>query len=206
MSMEIYFAYCLATALLVLMPGPIVTLIVANTLTHGTRTGLATSIGSTTGTGVLLAVGGFGMVWVLAFLSDWLIWIRWAGAASLFYLGVRQWRAPVHGLDETDADQGPPKAVFLHGFIVAVTNPKTILFYAAFFPQFIDPAGSVATQLTIMSFTFLVIALILDSAYALMAGRLRPWLTGTHRGRLRNRITGSLLMVTGAGLALVRKS
>jgi len=206
MEIDIYLAYCLATALLILMPGPIVTLVVANSLSHGTRTGLATAVGATLGSGVLLAAGGFGMAWLLGLLSDWLIWLRWIGAAYLIYLGLRQWRAPVHGLEQTTADEGPPKVVFLHGFVVAVTNPKTILFYVAFFPQFIDPAGSVGTQLMIMCATFLTLAMILDGSYALLAGRLRPWLTGEKRGHIRNRITGTLLMVTGAGLALVRKS
>jgi len=206
MEWDVYIAYVLATTLLVLMPGPIVTLVVANSLGHGTRTGIATSLGSAAGTAVLLAVGGLGMAWMLALLADWLSWIRWAGAAYLIYLGVRQWCAPVHGLEDTVADEGPPKTVFLHGFVVAITNPKTILFYAAFFPQFIDPATPAGPQLMIMSLSFLVIALVLDSSYALLAGRLRPWLSGAKRGRLRNRITGGLLMITGAGLALVRKN
>lgn len=206
MELDIYLAYVLASALLIVMPGPIVTLVVANSLTHGTRTGLATAVGSTLGSGVLLALGGFGMAWVLGLLSDWLMWLRWAGAAYLIYLGIRQWRAPVHGLEDTTADTGPPKVVFLHGFIVAVTNPKTILFYVAFFPQFIDAAQPLGLQLTIMCATFLVLAVILDGSYALLAGRLRPWLSGEKRGRIRNRITGGLLMITGAGLALVRKN
>ncbi len=206
MDLDIYFAFVLATTLLILMPGPIVTLVIANSLTHGTRTGIATSLGSTLGSAVLLAVGGFGMAWVLGLLADWLMWLRWIGAAYLIYLGIRQWRAPVIGLEDTKADRGPPKTVFLHGFVVAVTNPKTIFFYAAFFPQFIDPAGALGRQLLIMSATFLVLALILDGSYALLAGRLRPWLTGRKRGRIRNRITATLLMVTGAGLALARKN
>ena len=205
MAWDIYAAYVLATALLIVMPGPIVTLVIANSLTHGTRTGIATSLGSTLGSGVLLAVGGFGMAWILGLLSEWLIVLRYVGAVYLIYLGIKQWRAPVHGLEDANADMGPLRAVFMHGFVIAVTNPKTIFFYAAFFPQFIDATQAVGPQLMIMSATFLVLAFILDGSYALLAGRLRPWLTGEQRGHVRNRITGGLLMITGAGLALVRK-
>jgi len=206
MSQELYIAYVFATIVLILMPGPIVTLVIANSLAHGMRTGLATSLGSTLGSAALLAAGGFGMAWMLAVLSDWFLWIRWLGAAYLIYLGIRQWRAVVHTLEDTQADKGPPKIVFLHGFIVAITNPKTILFYIAFFPQFIDPASPVGPQLIIMCVTFIALALFLDGSYAVLAGRLRPWLTGERRGRIRNRITGGLLMATGVGLALTRRS
>lgn len=206
MELDIYLAYVLASAALILMPGPIVTLVVANSLAHGTRTGIATSVGSSLGTAVLLGAGGFGMAWALALLSDWIMWLRWAGAAYLIYLGIRQWRAPVHGLEDTTADHGSFRQVFAHGFVVAITNPKTILFYVAFFPQFIDAAAPLGPQLTIMCVTFLALALVLDGSYALLAGRLRRWLTGEKRGRVRNRITGALLMATGVGLALVRKN
>jgi len=205
MSFDLYLAYCLATALLVLMPGPIVTLVVANSLAHGAPRGLLTSAGSTLGSAVLLALGAFGMAWALAVLSEWFDWIRWIGAAYLLFLGLKQWNAKPADLGHGKADKGPVFSVMAHGFIVAVTNPKTILFYAAFFPQFLDPARPLGPQLLIMSVTFVVIAFALDSSYALVAGRIRPWLSGAEKGRLRNRITGGLLMLTGAGLALVRR-
>lgn len=205
MSMELYSAYALATAALVLMPGPIVTLTVANSLAHGATRGLLTVCGSSMGTAVLLALGAFGMAWVFTTLSEWFDWIRYIGAAYLIFLGLRQWRAKPIDLKDATADKGPVFSVIAHGFIVAITNPKTILFYAAFFPQFLDTTQPLGPQLALMSATFVVLAIILDGGYALMAGRLRRWLTGAEKGRLRNRLTGGLLMLTGAGLALVRR-
>ncbi|MBT6093408.1 MAG: LysE family translocator [Rhodospirillaceae bacterium] len=202
---DLYIAYVLATTALVLMPGPIVTLTVANSLAHGAGRGVLTVAGATAGSGVLLACGALGLAWVLSELSEWVNVIRWVGAAYLIFLGVRQWRSKPVDLDDAHADKGRVASVVLHGFVVAVTNPKTILFYAAFFPQFIDTARPLEPQLWIMSATFLVIGFSLDSGYAMMAGRLRRWLSGANKGRLRNRITGSLLMITGAGLALVRR-
>ena len=205
MEPEIYLAYVLATALLILMPGPIVTLTVANSLRHGSKTGFLTTVGATAGSAVLLTAGAFGMAWVLDILSDWFTWVRIIGAAYLIYLGLQQWRQAVHGLEDTEADKKPGRKVMLHGFIVAITNPKTILFYAAFFPQFIDLSQPTGPQLLLMSVTFLCIAIVIDGGYAFLAGRLRPWLQGGTRGRLRNRITGTLLIGTGLVLAFTRK-
>jgi len=89
--------------------------------------------------------------------------------------------------------------------LVSATNPKTLLFYAAFFPQFVDPGSPPGPQLALLCTTFLVIATALDGAYALLAGRLRPWLRTRRRARLRNRLTGSFLIAAALGLALARR-
>ncbi|MEK9752630.1 MAG: LysE family transporter [Rhodospirillaceae bacterium] len=206
MSFDLYIAYVLASALLILMPGPIVTLTVANSLAHGATRGMLTVLGASAGSAVLLGVGALGMAWLLDVLSHWFDWIRWIGAAYLIFLGLRQWNAKPADLAQGKADKGPVFSVMAHGFLVAVTNPKTILFYAALFPQFIDASAPLGPQLTLMSVTFVVLALILDNGYAIMAGRVGRWLGGAKQGRIRNRITGGLLMITGAGLALVRRS
>jgi threonine/homoserine/homoserine lactone efflux protein len=90
------------------------------------------------------------------------------------------------------------------GFLIAITNPKTILFYAAFFPQFIDPTKPVGHQLLIMSWTFVGIALTIDTSYALLAARLRIFLTGESKLKLRKQITGTLLIFTGICMALIQ--
>ena len=203
---DLYIAYMLATTALILMPGPIVTLTVATSLAHGARHGILTVCGATIGSGVLLALGALGMAWAFAFLSGWFSVIRWAGADYLIFLGVKQWRARPVALNDAHTNEGPVAAVLMHGFVVAVTNPKTILFYAAFFPQFLDTSRALGPQLWVLSLTFVVIAFTLDSCYATMAGRLRRWLTGAERGLLRNRITGGLMMITGAGLALMHRN
>ena len=205
MSLELYLAYCLATAALILMPGPIVTLVVAQSLRHGTTTGLATVAGSTIGNAILVAAGALGLCTAFVLLVDLFNIIRWLGAGYLIWLGIREWRAK--GADLDDATTGKPRskcAVFWQGIVVAVTNPKTILFYAAFFPQFIEPIAPLAPQLLLMSLTFVVIAATFDTGYALLAGRVRGILAGARRAKFRSRITGGLLIGTGLGLALAR--
>ena len=205
-DMDLYITFVLATILLILMPGPIVTITVANSLAYGTRHGLRTVVGTSCATTVLLIVGGFGMASAFALLAQWFESLRWFGAAYLVFLGIQQWRAKPIVLGEEGASAWSKKGIFWQGFVISITNPKTILFYAAFFPQFMDPSQPPGQQLAILSITFLIIATSLDSCYAVLCGRLRPYLADAKRGRLRNRITGGLMIGTGLALAFARKS
>lgn len=200
----LWIAFVAASALLAIIPGPIVTLVVANSLTHGSRSGLVNILGTTSGNIIFFLVGALGMSWILASMAHWFDMLRWAGAAYLVYLGIRQWREKSHSLEEhQEAKRG--QSLYWQGFVVAISNPKTIIFYAAFFPQFMDPTLPASGQLFILSATFLVVATSIDVSYAFLAGRLRPWLTGERRGRIRNRITGTLLIGTGLAMALARR-
>ncbi|MCK5779224.1 MAG: LysE family translocator [Rhodospirillales bacterium] len=205
---ELYAAFILATAVLILIPGPIVTLVIANSLKHGMRTGVLTVVGANTGTTVMLTAGALGLSTVLAVAADIFEWVRWAGVAYLVYLGVKEWRlvfkTDPEAVRQIAADT-KPKGVFWHGFIVAITNPKTVFFFVAFFPQFIDPALAAGPQLAILCVTFTVLAFLLDGLYAVVAGRARAWLAGGAKARLRHGITGTLLLGTGLGLALARR-
>ena len=169
--------------------------------------------GSSSAIVVQLAITALGMTSLMLLLSEWFEWLRWAGVAYLVYLGVQHWRASA----ETSQDQATqipsPNRLYWRGFVVNATNPKTLFFYAAFFPQFVDPAG------LLLCATFLIIATLLagfpmvdihvtllDGSYALLGGRLRGLLGAPRWSRLRKRLTGSLLIGAGLGLALVRRS
>lgn len=204
-NLNLWLAFVAASALLAIIPGPIVTLVVANSLSQGARAGAANVLGTLCGNVVLFAIGGFGIAWVLSALAQWFDILRWAGAAYLVYLGLKQWFARAQGLEDQQAAR-PGHSLFWQGAVVALTNPKTIIFYAAFLPQFMDPALPASGQLFVLSATFLIVAGALDMTYAILAGRLRPWLTGERRGRIRNKLTGALLMGTGVALALTRRS
>jgi threonine/homoserine/homoserine lactone efflux protein len=206
MNFHLFLAYCLAVAILVLMPGPIVTLVVANSLSHGSRSGLATVAGASVGNAILLGATAVGLVAFFALLSEVLEVVRWAGAGYLIWLGVRAWRA--HG--ERELALVPParrssRAVFLQGFLIGITNPKAIVFYIAFLPQFVDSHRPVGPQLLVMTGTMIVMALLSDSTYALLAGSARAWFTAPGRRRLQSRITGTLLIGVACGLLLVRR-
>ena len=206
LNLELFAAFAAATAALILIPGPVVTLVIANAIAHGSRTGLATVAGASAGTAVLIAGGAIGLTAMLAFLADIFVWVRWAGVAYLAYLGLKHWRAMIGAVRAQEMAGAPAaKGVFWQGALIGVTNPKTVLFYLAFFPQFLDPGLPVGPQLAIMSVAFLIIGLLFDGSYALLAGRIRPWLVGARRSRIRNGITGTLLIGTSIGLALTRR-
>jgi len=203
---ELFAAFCAAAIALVLLPGPVVTLVVANSLKHGTRTALYSVTGASTGNAILIVMAAIGISSILAVISDVFEIIRWLGAAYLVYLGVREWRDRGAVLEDGQAAPARPgKVLFWQGVLIAITNPKAILFYIAFFPQFIDPTLAAAPQLAAMTVAFIVIAFVFDSIYAVMAGRLRGYLADRRRARIRSRLTGVLLVGTGIGLALARR-
>jgi homoserine/homoserine lactone efflux protein len=208
MNLALFATFLLAVTVLVIIPGPIVTLVVANSLHGGTRRGLATVAGSSSGTALLIAGGAVGLSALFAFLSEIFEIVRWLGAAYLIWLGITAWRAQGAAPGPDPARPAPrgARSVFLQCMLVAITNPKTILFYIAFFPQFIDPRLPALPQLLAMSVAMILIAVVSDSAYAVLAGRLRGWFADPRRRRLQARITGSLLIGTGFGMLLARRS
>lgn len=203
MSLDLYLAFVAASAILILIPGPNVALIVANSVAHGTRFGLLTVAGTSSAVVVHLALTVLGATAILNFLATSFDWLRWAGVVYLVWLGVRAWRAPPVDLAGTEAQARSVRLIYGRGFLVGLTNPKTLLFYGAFLPQFITPGQAAADQLLLLAVTFLVVAVVLDGVWAILAGRLRALLT-THV-RLRNRLTGGLLIGAGLGLALARR-
>ncbi|HVN47159.1 MAG TPA: LysE family translocator [Steroidobacteraceae bacterium] len=205
MDLHLLIAYCFAVAILVLMPGPIVTLVVANSLSDGTPAGLATVAGASIGNAILLGATAVGLVAFFALLSEIFAVVRWVGALYLIWLGLKAWRSrEAQRLAPMAAAKPSARAVFLQGFLIAITNPKALMFYIAFLPQFIDPHRAAAPQLLVMIGTMIVMALISDSAYALLAGRARGWFTTPQRQRLQRRISGTLLICVGCGLLLAR--
>ena len=204
MSLELYLAFCLASAVLILIPGPNVALIVANSVAHGPRYGLLTVAGTTSAAVIQLVLTVLGMTTLLTVMADWFDWLRWLGVAYLVYLGIRAWRAMPIDLTKARPERRSPRNIYLRGFLVSLTNPKTLLFYGAFLPQFVNLQGNVTGQLVLLASTFLVIALTLDGAWALLAARFRAALAVN--GKFRNRLTGSLLIGAGVGLAFAHRS
>jgi homoserine/homoserine lactone efflux protein len=204
MSLELYFAFVAATAILILIPGPSVSLIVANSVAHGPRFGLVTVAGTASAVVIQLILTVAGMTTFLSIMANWFEWLRWIGVVYLVYLGIRAWRAPAVDLTKAKPQPRSARGIYLRGFLVSLSNPKTLLFYGAFFPQFVSVGGDLTAQLVLLAATFLIIEVSLDSCWALLAGRFRAALAVN--GKLRNRVTGGLLIGAGAGLALARRS
>lgn len=203
-SIELYAAFVTAAGLLILMPGPNVALIVANSIAHGARYGLLTVAGTSSAMLIQLALVVFGLTAIVSFLAAWFEWLRWLGVVYLLYLGVRTWRAPAIDLTKTDAQPRSLRAIYARGFFISLTNPKTLMFFSAFLPQFVAPGAEPLGQLILLAATFFVMAAIFDASWALAAHRFRQALAVN--SVLRNRLSGGLLLGAGVGLAFARKS
>lgn len=203
MPLPLYLGFLTATIVLMLIPGPNVSLIVANSIAYGTRYGLLTVAGTSAAIVLQLGLTVLGLTALLAGLAAWFDWLRWVGVIYLLRLGIRQWRAPPLDLTRTRPQPRSVRAIALRGFLISLTNPKTLLFYGAFLPQFIVPDRSIGPQLALLCSSFLLVAVLLDSGWALAAGRARAVLA--MRGRLRNRLSGGLLIGAGVGLALAHR-
>jgi homoserine/homoserine lactone efflux protein len=202
MSLSVYSTFLLACIVVVIVPGPTVTLIVASSLRHGRRAGMLNVAG--TQLGLLLTVGIvlLGLASLIAAMGAWFIWLRLVGAAYLIWLGCKLLMASGEIAAGT-APRTPRAGFFVQGLAVALSNPKTLLFFGAFFPQFMDPNRDFTLQVLIMGATAMAVAAISDSAYAFLASRAGAALS-RRRVRLMTRASGGMLIGGGVWLALSR--
>ncbi|WP_127523617.1 LysE family translocator [Mesorhizobium sp. Z1-4] len=196
-------SFALASFLIVIVPGPTVTVIIANSLKHGARAGLLNVLGTQIGLTMMIAILAVGMSAVVSSMGSVFEILRIAGAAYLIWLGIKMWRSD-GALGEKEAAVRPMGSFVLQGFIVIWSNPKALLFFGAFIPQFIDPAGSAAMQTVVLGSIFMVVATLFDSVYAIAAGGAGGWLS-RERVRLTERISGTFLIGGGLWLAFARR-
>ncbi len=191
MSLQVYLAFVAARIALALIPGPVVTLVIANGLRHGTRAALTNIAGVQAGLTIVI-----GIVAVFD-------WVRFAGAAYLVWLGIKLIRTPVEGVN-ADAPPPPPRGgFFLQGFLVLLSNPKVLVFFGAFIPQFMDMSRDHFSQVALLGVTFMITGAITDSIYAVLAGRARLFFSA-RRTRLLSRVSGGFMIGGGVWLALTR--
>ena len=204
MPLEIYLAYVLACLLITLVPGPTVTLIVANSLSHGVRAGLLNVAGTQAGLGLMMLILMAGLSSVIEMMSWAFDWLHLAGALYLVWLGWKLLRAP-------DAQQRPerrapaPRAgFFTQGLLVLLANPKALLWFGAFIPQFVDPQGAYIAQIALLGLTAMGVAAVTDGAYAVLAARAGA-LASRSRVRVVSKLSGAFLIGGGIWLALTRR-
>jgi threonine/homoserine/homoserine lactone efflux protein len=202
MSLELHLAYVAACFVFAIVPGPIVTLVISNSLSHGARAGIANVAGAQLGLAVMIAIVVAGLASLVAAMGFWFDWIRLAGAAYLVWLGIQLLRAP-SALGEAQKLPAPRGGFFLQGFLVLMANPKALVFFGAFIPQFVDPQGNYLTQVVVLGVTVMAVTTLCDSIYVLLTARARALLTGA-RMRLVSRLSGLCLIGGGVWLALAR--
>jgi homoserine/homoserine lactone efflux protein len=201
MNWQLFTAFLLITLVLFLIPGPIVTLVIATSVNKGMRAGLVTVAGTSCGSAVLLAVIALGLSFILNHALYWFELLRWLGAFYLIWLGIQAWRGAAGAARQRPSD----RAQFGRGFLVALSNPKTIAFFTAFLPQFIDPNLPAAPQLAAMCVVSVLLGAASDSGWAILAGLGRIWFMHPARAKLLGRLSGLILMGGGIWLSLSRR-
>lgn len=206
MGLDLFLAFIAATLLLCILPGPVVTWLVACGIRGGPGASLTGLAGTTSAIIVHMCLLLAGLAPLLAAMGTYMEVLKLIGAAYLIWIGIAAFRAPIidPALPATVLPDSKAR-LFRRGFLIGVTNPKPLAFYAAFFPQFLNPAEPAAPQLLLLAITFVVVAILSDGTYALAAGRLAPYLKGQRAQRISNRIAGTVLVASGAALALVRR-
>jgi len=201
-SIQVYLAYVAASILITIIPGPTVTLIIANSLTHGTRAGLLNVAGTQLGLFIMLCVLLVGLSSIIATMGWWFDWVRVAGAVYLVWIGWKLLRAN-SGIGAVGKTPKPRGGFLLQGFLVLMSNPKALLWFGAFIPQFIDPQGNYVGQIMLMGLTAMACAGLTDGAYAILGGRAGH-LMSAQRIRLAQRLSGLFLIGGGVWLAFTR--
>jgi len=200
-------AYLIACIVIVIVPGPSVTVIIANSLRTGTSAGLANVAGTQAGLLIMIGVLALGLETVVTVMGEMFVWLKLAGAAYLIWLGVKMWRSDGK-LGAPDAEQVRARSLrgyFWQGFIVIWSNPKALFFFGAFIPQFIVPEGNAALQTAFLGLIFMITATVLDSGYALAAGKTGGLLS-RHNVRILERVSGTFLIGGGVWLALSKRA
>jgi len=201
MSLDSWLIYLLAATGLSLSPGPNGLLALTHGALHGRRKALYTIFGGALGFVVVIALSMFGIGALLQASLVWLTVLKWLGGAYLVWLGVQVWRSPP--IDLELSGRGAPRAgasMFWQGTLSALTNPKALLFFAAFLPQFIDPARSLVLQFAVMAGTFALVEITIELLIAGMAQRISPWLRRV--GRRFNQACGGVFVAIGVALPL----
>jgi len=204
MDLHTWLIYLGAVIGLSLTPGPNSLLALTHGALYGHRRTLLTIAGGTVGFVLLIAMSMLGIGALLKASAHALTVLKFVGGAYLIWLGIQLWRAPAPDLAPlAPGQQGLPTAALLRqGFLAAVSNPKVLLFYGAFLPQFIDPARPLAGQFVVMAATFGLVEFAVEYLLARLAHRVRPWLQRV--GRRFNKTCGGLFMVMGAALPATR--
>ena len=206
MSLDLWFAFLLAAFVVLIIPGPTVTLVLSYALGRGRAHAWWIVAGVALGDLTAMTLSMLGLGALLAASATAFTALKWIGAAYLVYLGVKLWRAApkADGLVAPDAGRSP-RAMLLHAFAVTALNPKSIVFFVAFVPQFLNPAAPFFEQMLIMELTFLVLATINASSYALLAHAARGLIRKASVQRAVNRTGGTLLIAAGAVTAGYRR-
>ncbi len=196
--MDLLF-FSLVSIGVIIIPGPNVLAIISICISHGKVRGLQAVAGTSAAMALQLLVAALGTTYFISVLAQGFVWLKWAGAAYLIYLGVK------HLVAAFRKEQKPPiitgSGSFQRGFWVSLTNPKTILFFSAFLPQFTIESSSFLEQIALLSVLFWCLAVLLDSAYAMLSSKLAALVQAQGLAKCQNGLSGIIYFSAGSLLA-----
>lgn len=207
MTLTHYLLYLAAVALLVLTPGPTMLMCMTNALNHGPRKAMTSVAGSVGAVLCVMLLSAMGLGALLATSEAAFTVAKVVGAAYLIYLGIKTFRseAAVFDASAKAAPEARQRSFFLRGFLVGASNPKAVLFFAAFFPQFLNPAAPFAPQFAVLALTFMLFEFTVLAGCALGVSRIAPVLRSSRAVRWFNRVSGGLFALLGGLLLLTRR-
>ena len=204
MTIETWLAFVAASAILLVIHGPTVLLVVSYALGQGWRAALPTAIGVALGDFTAMTLSMLGVGALLATSAMLFTTLKWIGAAYLVWLGIRLWRAG-GTLDASPRhDRASALKMLGHAWLVTALNPKSITFFVAFLPQFLDPRTDFSTQMLVYETTFVTLAFTNACGYALAASRVRSLVGSSRAVGLFNKAGGTLLIGAGVATATAR--
>ena len=207
MDLAVWLTYLLATIILSVTPGPGVFSSISSGLHHGIRRGIWNAVGMQAANLVYVVVVALGLGAILLASETLFTVVKWLGVAYLIYLGIVTWRAEPRGFEEDrDDTSNRIRDIFVHGFLINITNPKGIIFFAAIFPQFIDVARPQLVQYAILGATTLVTDLAIMAAYIALAAKVFRAMREPAHLRWVNRGLGGMFVAAGVALAGFRRA
>ena len=206
MSMETWLAFTAASAVLLLIPGPTILLVISYALGQGMRSALPVAIGVALGDFTAMTLSMLGLGALLSASAMLFTVLKWLGAAYLIWLGISLWRAGGRLKTAPSKEVARWAPMMGRAWIVTALNPKSITFFVAFLPQFIDPGADWWTQMVIFETTFVCLAFANAIGYALMSSRARGVLHSERALSMFNRVGGTLLIGAGVATAAARSS
>ena len=199
MNIEMWLAFTVASTLLLIVPGPTILTVISYSMSHGYKAQIPLVVAVALGDSTALALSILGLGILLAESTFWFQIIKGAGGLYLLYLGVKLLRTGIKPLDlsQQEAEPGSSRNLFFNTYLVTALNPKGIIFFVAFFPQFIDATANITSQLWVLAITFVVLSVINASSYVFFASKAQRMLSTKKANRVFNFMSGSLLSVAG---------
>lgn len=207
MSIELWIAFVAASAIVLVIPGPTILTVISYSVTHGRRANLPLVAAVALGDSTAAMASLFGLGALLAASAFWFTVVKWVGGTYLIYLGVKSLRAGATSADVATLEPSLTRwKVFANTYVVTALNPKSVIFFVAFLPQFIDHDANVTDQLMVLAVTFVVMAAINAALYAVFATSARRLLTSARAQRRFHIAGGSLLTAAGVWGLLAKRS